>query len=158
MRPPLGIDHQTVKLEASLNAPPSDVFRAFTDPRIREKWSAPDVTSEVRIEKSDVATGGSEISKCGTRGEELKWHLAVSYHLVEVDKLITFTEELWDGDSLLTVALVTFDLQAAPGGTTDLKVTDQVTSFVGEGGVRGHHDGHKKALENLASLFATDVV
>ncbi len=38
----------------------------------------------------------------------------VAYNLVENDRLITFTEELWDGDNMLTVALITFDLSKAP--------------------------------------------
>lgn len=79
--------------------------------------------------------------------------MKVAYHRVADNRLITFTEELWDGDSLLTVALITFDFEERGLGGTRLKLTDQITSFVGEGGVRGHRDGYTKALENLAAAL-----
>ncbi|PTX56314.1 uncharacterized protein YndB with AHSA1/START domain [Litoreibacter ponti] len=151
------IHHETVTLEKPLPASPEEVFQAYTDPRAREKWSAPDNTTEIRILESNVKTGGSETGKCGTRGQELNWRMDVAYHLVENDRLITFTEELWDGDNMLTVALITFDLSKAPDGTTILLLTDQITSFVGEGGVQGHRDGYTKALDNLASMLGEKV-
>lgn len=151
------VHHETVTLEKSLPASPEDVFLAYTNPKAREKWSVPDDKTEVRILQSNVRTGGSEIGKCGTRGQELNWRMNVAYHLVEEGKLITFTEELWDGDKMLTVALITFDLNKGPNGTTILHLTDQVTSFVGEGGANGHRDGYTKALENLTSMLGEQV-
>ena len=151
------IHHETVTLEKSLPASPEEVFQAYADPKAREKWSAPDNTTEIRILESNVKTGGSETGKCGTRGQELNWRMNVAYHLVEKGRLITFTEELWDGDTMLTVALITFDLTKASDGTTILRLTDQITSFVGEGGVQGHRDGYTKALDNLASMLREKV-
>ncbi len=153
----MDIHHETVTLEKRLPASPENVFQAYTDPQAREIWSAPDDTTEIRILESDVRTGGSETGKCGTRGEELNWRMDVAYHLIEEGRLITFTEELWDGDNLLTVALITFDLSKAPDGATILHLTDQVTSFVGKGGVHGHREGYVKALDNLASMLAEKV-
>lgn len=150
----MNIHHQTVTFEKPLPASPEAVFRAYTDTKAREKWSAPDNTTEIRIIESDVRTGGSEVGKCGTRGEELSWRMDVAYHLVEEGRLITFTEELWDGDNMLTVALITFDIRKASNGTSILHLTDQVTSFVGEGGVHGHRDGYNKALDNLISFLS----
>ena len=151
------IETKTVTLEKSLPASPEDVFRAYTDPKAREAWSAPDDTTEIRILESNVRTGGSERGICGTRGEELNWRMDVAYHLVEEGKLITFTEELWDAENMLTIALITFDLNQASDGTTILHLTDQVTSFVGKGGVQGHRDGYTKALDNLASMLTEKV-
>lgn len=145
--------HETVTLKKTLPASPEEVFQAYTDPRAREIWSAPDDTTEIRILDSNVRTGGSETGRCGTRGQELNWRMDVAYHLVEKGRLISFTEELWDGDNMLTVALITFDLSKAPHGSTILHLTDQVTSLVGEGGVQGHRDGYSKALDNLASML-----
>lgn len=68
-----------------------------------------------------------------------------------------FTEELWDGDTLLTVALITFDIRGTSGGTCVLHLTDQVTSFVGYGGVRGRRDGYTRALDNKVWMFSAEV-
>ena len=44
--------------------------------------------------------------------------MKVVYHWVTEGRLITFTEELWDGDELLTVALITFDFEKrGPSGS-----------------------------------------
>ncbi|MEO0498905.1 MAG: SRPBCC domain-containing protein, partial [Pseudomonadota bacterium] len=75
--------------------------------------------------------------------------LKVNYHLVTPDRQITFTEELWDGEQILTVALITFDLKPIGEGETALTLTDQVTSFVGAGPVDGHREGYSQALTNL---------
>lgn len=149
----MNIHHETVKLEKALPASPEKVFQAYTDPRMREKWSAPSPDTEIRIVDSDVSTGGTETGMCGTRGEALNWRMVVAYHRVEENRLITFTEELWDGDAMLTVALITFDIRKEADGTCSLHLTDQITSFVGEAGVQGHRDGYTKALNNLAALL-----
>lgn len=153
----MDIHHETIALKNPLPAPPDSVFRAFVDTEARQEWSAPDSTTEIRIIESDVRTGGSETGKCGTRGEELKWRMDVAYHLVEENRLITFTEELWDGDALLTVALITFDIRGTSDGTCVLHLTDQVTSFIGDGGARGHRDGYARALDNMASMLSAEV-
>ena len=150
----MDIHHETVTFEKPIQASPEEVFRAYTDTKAREKWSAPTHETEIRILESDVRTGGTETGKCGTRGEELNWRMDVAYHRVEKDKLITFTEELWDGDNMLTVALITFDIREASDGTSVLHLTDQVTSFVGESGAHGHRDGYTKTLENMALMLA----
>jgi uncharacterized protein YndB with AHSA1/START domain len=77
--------------------------------------------------------------------------MKVVYHWVTEGRLITFTEELWDGGELLTVALITFDFEKRGTSGSRLKLTDQIISFVGEGGVAGHREGYTKALANLAA-------
>lgn len=151
----MNIHHETISMEKALPATPEKVFRAYVDSKAREKWSAPEPGTELRIIESDVRTGGSEVAKCGTRGHALNWRMDVAYHLVMEGKLITFTEELRDGDKMLTIALITFEIRKAADGTSILRLTDQVTSFVGEDGVKGHRHGYAKALENLASMLST---
>ena len=83
--------------------------------------------------------------------DDLNWTMKVIYHCVTQDRQVTFTEELWDGDSVLTVALITFDIGKHGEVGTRLTLTDQITSFVGEGGVAGHRDGYTNVLDNLAA-------
>lgn len=148
------LHHETIKIDRIFPVDTSKVFAAYTDIKVREQWSAPDKTTEIRITESDIRTGGFETGKCGTKGEDLNWLMKVAYHRVEEDRLINFTEELWDGDNLLTVALITFDIESAPDGGTILRLTDHVTSFVGEGGAQGHRDGYSIALDNLLALLS----
>ncbi|MEX3007296.1 SRPBCC domain-containing protein [Hoeflea sp. TYP-13] len=146
--------HGTIALERSFAAAPERLFSAFADPRARERWSAPSTDVEVRILESDLRTGGGETARCGPKGGPMNWETRISYHLVERPSLISFTEELRDGEQLLTVALITFDIVEADNGGTILRLTDQVTSFVGEGAVQGHREGYAAVLENLAVALA----
>lgn len=147
----MSIFHETIVLERRFEATPAQVFAAYADPRIREVWTAPSDDTAVTIETSDFRTGGAEVGRCGKPGA-MNWVMKVTYHRVESDRLICFTEELWDGDALLTVALITFDIQPDGAGAR-LALTDQVTSFVGEGGASGHRDGYEQALDNLEGLL-----
>ena len=147
----MDIHHETLIFEKLFTAPPSRVFAAYVDKKAREKWSAPSPEAEIRIDNSDVRTGGRESGQCGGKGD-LRWSLELYYHRVTPDRQITFSEELWDGDQLLVVALITFDLVETSDGGTALKLTDQITSFVGRDIVRGHQEGHLKALANLRQL------
>ena len=144
------IRHETLVFERDFNATPARLFRAYTDPREREAWSAPTPETVVVIDESDVRTGGRETGRCGS-ADNLSWTMKVVYHRVTSDRQITFTEELWDGDEVLTVALITFDFEKRGEAGTRLTLTDQITSFVGEGGISGPRDGYAKALANLAA-------
>ena len=146
----MDLAHDTLTFTRAFNASPVRLFAVFADPREREVWSAPSPTAEVRIETSDFRTGGRETARCGGKGD-LRWRLSTLYHQVIPDRLVSFTEELWEGDTLLTVALITFDF--APEGTgTKLTLTDQVTSFVGPDAIHGHRQGYTAAPANLAAL------
>ncbi len=116
--------------------------------RILEENGQPETV--IVIDETDVRTGGREIARFGSVGNR-NWTMKVFYHWVTEGRLITFTEELRDGDEVLTVALITFDFQKRGTTGSRLKLTDQITSFVGEGGVAGHRDGYTKALANLAA-------
>ncbi|WP_424931272.1 SRPBCC domain-containing protein [Amaricoccus macauensis] len=142
------IHHETLIFERDFDAPPSQLFSAYIDTKAREQWSTPSPTAEVKIDSSEVRTGGHETGRCGGKGD-LRWTLKVIYHLVTPDRQITFTEELWDGEQILTVALITFDLKPIRENKTALTLTDQITSFVGADAVGGHREGYTQALTNL---------
>ncbi|OOY04457.1 SRPBCC domain-containing protein [Thioclava sp. F28-4] len=149
----MDVHHETLVFERDLDAPPSKVFAAYIDKEARELWSTPSPTAEVKIDSADVRTGGVETTRCGAKGD-LRWALKVIYHFVEPDRLITFTEELWDGEQILTVALIAIELKSASDNMTALKLTDQITSFVGPDAVDGHREGYTQALANLARHVA----
>ena len=143
--------HETLTFKRSFPVSAARLFEAFRNPREREIWSAPDDSTEIKIVECEFRTGGHEKGLCGSKGD-MNWSMDVVYHLVETDRLITFTEELQAGDRMLTIALITVDIAPTDNGCT-LSLTDQITSFVGQGGVSGHRDGYSKALGNLASML-----
>ena len=148
----MDLHHETLTFERTFPVSAARLFEAFRNPREREIWSAPDEHTAIEITECDVRTGGREKGLCGPKGN-MNWSMDIAYHLVETDNLISFTEELREDDRMLTVALITVDITPVAQGCA-LKLTDQITSFVGTGGVSGHRDGYTKALDNLKSMLA----
>ncbi|MEM9061392.1 MAG: SRPBCC domain-containing protein [Pseudomonadota bacterium] len=149
----MDILHDTVVLDRTFKAPPTRLFQAYTDPKQRQIWCVPGDGMVFDIRESEVRTGGRETATCGPDGD-MRWRMDLIYHRVEQDRLVLFTEELWEHDMLLTVALITFDIQDDGAGGSKLTLTDQITSFVGEEAVLGHQEGYEHALQNLESLLA----
>lgn len=143
--------HETIDLQRTFPVPCTRLFTAITDPREREVWSAPAPGVAVRIDRGDVRTGGRETGRCGPE-HDMKWTFQLAYHVVLAPELVCFTEDLREGDKLLTVALITL-LITPHGDGSRLVLTDQVTSFVGPDGAAGHRQGYTKALENLTGLL-----
>jgi uncharacterized protein YndB with AHSA1/START domain len=147
------LHHETLRMERVFLASPHQVFAAYLDTRARESWSAPSETAEVRILNEDVRTGGSESTLCGAKGD-MRYRTEVHYHLVETDRLISFSETLLEGDTVLTAALITFEFFDSGSGASRLVLTDQITSFVGPEGGEGHRAGFSQALDNLHAMLA----
>tara|TARA_R110000751_G_scaffold234229_3_gene335488 strand:- start:114059 stop:114505 length:447 start_codon:yes stop_codon:yes gene_type:complete len=143
--------HDTITLERDFDASAAEVFAAYADVKKREKWTTPEEGAEVQITACDFQTGGSETARCGTKGA-MQYDLSLTYHMVEQEKLIVFSEELREGDNVLTVALITFEISEGENGKAHLNLTDQVTSFVGKDGAEGHRHGYSLALANLAAV------
>lgn len=154
----MGLSHDTIKLERQFDASPEAVFAAYKDPKAREIWCVPSPSSSFKVINSQVMTGGTEIAKCGPKpetikpnwdGSDLPWEMRLDYHFVDAPNLIVFTERLFEGDQLLTIALVSFDLKSHAGGTK-LTLTDQIASLVGPQLVSEHREGYEFALNKLS--------
>lgn len=146
--------HETIIFDQPIAAPAARVFAAFADPVERAIWSAPSDDAEVRIDACDFRTEGSETARCGARGG-LRYALDIRYHLIVPDQRIVFSEAVREHSNLLTVALITIEFTATTFGT-QLRLTDQVASFVGSEGIAGHRQGYTQSLARLAATFTRD--
>lgn len=96
-------------------------------------------------------TGGSESTLCGAKGN-VKYRTSVYYHLVETDRIISFSETLLEGNTVLAGALITFEIIASNSGLSKLVLTAQITSY-GRHFSGGYQAGLSQALENLNAMF-----
>jgi uncharacterized protein YndB with AHSA1/START domain len=146
------VHYETIRLEQPLSAPPARAFAAYVDTAKRELWSAPSDTAAVKIDYADVRTGGSETTRCGGK-DDLRYRTEVRYHSVVQDTLISFSETLLEGETVLTAALITLEFRPADRGT-HLVLTDQVTSFAGPEAADGHRQGFSASLSHFAAFLA----
>lgn len=151
----MDVYHDTVRLRKFLPYSAEQLFAAYLDPEVRQEWAAPNDDSAVEIVHSNVMTGGKEETRCGGK-DDLKYRTEVNYHLVRANELITFTESLFERDSILSVAAITFEFKRLDNGA-ELILTDQITSFVGKDMVDGHRQGFNAALLNLEKQLASTI-
>ncbi|WP_255316418.1 SRPBCC domain-containing protein [Nesterenkonia sp. Act20] len=140
--------HETLNFSQTISASLARVWEAFAEPRQRAIWGPP--SGEVQIfDQAQFRVGGRDLYRCGSP-DALDYRGVVDYiHIVE-HRLILHTDVVYGGDQLLSAALLTIEFADSDSGT-QIAITDQLTSFVGEGMVEGHQKGQTIALNQLAA-------
>lgn len=138
--------HATLEFTASIPAPVSTVWQAFADPAARVVWGAPAGEAQV-YDRTDFRIGGRDEYRCGPP-ETLDFHGTTDYLAIVPERLLSQTDVVSSNGSVLAGALLTFRLEDDEDGTR-IHLTDQVTSFVGQGMIEGHRNGHTIALQQL---------
>lgn len=145
----IAIAHDTLKFSQSINASLSAVWVAFSDSAQRSVWGAPAGDAQV-YDESDFREGGRDVYRCGPP-RALDFHGVVNYMQIVPGSLIVHTDTVVVKDQLLAIALLTWQFETH-GATTQVRLTDQVTSFVGSDMIAGQRNGHTKALEQLCNF------
>jgi uncharacterized protein YndB with AHSA1/START domain len=143
--------HATIVLERRFDATPSRVFAEFADPVVRAQWSAPS-GDELVYEEAAFQVGGRDVFRCGPKGD-LKFRGETTYHVIEPGKCVISSESLDAGGQHLALSLSTLEVREAADGT-NLKLTIQIVSSVGEGAIKGFESGNRSALDGLAAHLA----
>lgn len=139
--------HDTLVLERTYPATPARVFAAWEDPQARLRWAVPKGQALV-FEATDFWVGGRDISRCGDPGD-LRYRLETLYEAIVPDRRLVMTERCQDGETLLSVALITVEIE--PHGTgARLTLTNQIVALDGGGMIAGSKQGWSAALDNLA--------
>jgi uncharacterized protein YndB with AHSA1/START domain len=143
------VNHDTIVLERTYDAPPARVFAAFASPEARMRWGAPSPSAGLVYDKADFRVGGVDLSRCGPRGH-LIYSVETRYLDIVPQRRIISTEVVSEGANLLCFALITVEFAPAGDGTR-LILTDQVAAFGGRSMIEGHRAGHTAALGNLVA-------
>ena len=144
------IAHETIHLSRTLDADLDDVWNAYADTAQRSRWSVPE-GEEMVFDADDLRSGGAARYRCGTPGE-LEFAGSIDYLHIAPGAAVVHTEITRSGSQLLSAALLTWSFGAADP-RTELSVTVQVTSFVGEDMLDGTRNGHRIALDQLADFL-----
>src|SRR5262245_404754 len=121
--------HGTVVIEETVGVPVSRVYAAFADPKARAAWGAPSDTAAFFYEEADFRVGGRDVARCGAK-EDPRFRVEVRYLDIVPEQRVVWTEMISELDHRLAANITTLEL-APDGQATRLKVTVQVTSFIG---------------------------
>jgi uncharacterized protein YndB with AHSA1/START domain len=148
----ISITHDTLTFAQPVRARLSVVWAAFADSTQRAIWGVPVGEAQV-YDESNFRVGGRDRYRCGPP-QTLEFHGAVDYVHIIPESLIVHTDTVTVGDQILAVALLTWEFEGADD-TTVIRLTDQVTSFVGTDMIDGHRNGQTKALEQLRDFVGS---
>jgi uncharacterized protein YndB with AHSA1/START domain len=140
--------HGTVVVEHTINVPVSRVYRAVANAKERASWSAPSDTAVFIYEETNFSVGGRDVARCGAK-EDPRYCVEARYVDIVSERRVVWAETIREADKLLATNITTLELMP-DGESTRLKVTVQVTSFVGAGMIASTEAGHKGSLANMA--------
>jgi uncharacterized protein YndB with AHSA1/START domain len=147
-------NHGTVVVERTLNVPVSRAYGAFADAKQRASWGAPSDSAVFIYDDTDFRVGGRDLARCGPR-EDPRFRVEARYVDIVNDGRVVWTETIREIDRPLAANITTLEFQP-DGPRTRMKVTVQVTSFVGAGMIDNTAAGHEGSLANMARHLERD--
>jgi uncharacterized protein YndB with AHSA1/START domain len=140
----------TISLGADIHRPISAVWDAFADTEQRMQWGVP-AGEKMVYDVDDFRSGGEVHARCGSPGA-LEFDSTGRYCAIEAERFIVTAETLHRNDAILSTAIITWTFTSTATGTR-VDLVDQVVSFVGQGMIDGHHNGHEICLRQLEEFL-----
>ncbi|WP_460066384.1 SRPBCC family protein [Streptomyces sp. YKOK-I1] len=138
-----------LRLRCVLDAPPSAVFAALTDPEQLARWWGPDGFTVPDVE-SDPRPGGTY--RLAMRPPEgALFHLAGEFLEVDPPRLLRYTFRWEEPDPEDRETVVTLSLRDLAGTSTELTLTQR--DFATEPRRALHEEGWTQSFGKLAALF-----
>ena len=147
-----GVTHATLVFEREVPATVDKVFEAFANAGIRSEWSAPSESATVIYDQEDFREGGEDRFRCGSKAKP-DIHGTTRYLEIINDRLIVSSETISMNGKRLCVSLMTLELSPS-GGTTLLRSTSQLASFIGQDMIQGTETGNNGSLDRLVDYFS----
>ncbi len=124
------IVHDTLRFARSFDTRLANIWAAFADSNQRASWSVPPGEALVHDEANFHASG-RDMYRCGPP-ETLEFRGVLHYVQIVPESVIVHTDTVTHKEQVIAVALLTWEFEDH-GDTTVVRLTDQVTSFVGNG-------------------------
>jgi uncharacterized protein YndB with AHSA1/START domain len=144
----MSTDHGTVTAERIVEAPIARVYAAFADPQERERWGAPSDTAVFAYDEADFRVGGRDLARCGPK-EDPRFRVEARYLDIVPERRVVSAEIVREIERPLAANLTTLELRP-DGERTHVKITVQVTSFVGPDMIKHTKAGHEGSLASMA--------
>lgn len=154
----ISTDHGTVVVERVLDVPLARAYGAFADATQRARWGSPSDTAAFIYDAADFRVGGLDVIRCGPK-QDPRFRVAARYIDIVPEQRVVWSEAISESprdgrliDAPLAANLTTVEL-FQQGPRTRVKVTVQVTSFVGAAMIDNTRDGHTGSLANMARIL-----
>ena len=147
-------DTGTFSFSRRYGLPPARLWHVLTDPKMRERWGAPDATTVLVVDRADLREDGQDRHRCGP-AEAPDFVVDTRWYRLDAPHLAVFTETLTIGADRLATSLVTYRLEAeGDGDGSALEIAVAVSSFAGPEVPAEFGGGWEGGLANLDRLVA----
>lgn len=148
----MSVSHAEFTLERRYPQTPAQVFSAFADPALKERWFAnPGNWSDAEWEM-DFRVGGGERNAGGASAGRHNDFRSRFHDIVENERIV-YSYDLFHDQRLISVSLTTIELLAADAGTR-LTFTEQGAFFDGPDAAAAREHGSGKLLDLLGAFLA----
>jgi uncharacterized protein YndB with AHSA1/START domain len=148
------VAHDTFVIERRYDAPVTQVFGAWADPKLKAGWFAGSVEALGAGYDLDFRVGGREAFSGGPPGGTV--HIYESrFHDIVPEQRIVYTYEMYADDARISVSVTTVEFRGE-GGATLLVLTEQGVFLDGHDTVAQREEGTLSFLESLAASLSGD--
>ena len=144
----------TFTVERTFPIPRAQVFRAYSDVKMKAKWFGGPEEWERSEHKLDFRVGGRESSSGGPPGGPQHHYSGIHMDIVP-DERIVLAYEILVGDTRLTVSLGTTEFKAEGQGTK-LVYTEQIVFLDAPEHLEDRKKGTEALFDNLVAALAKD--
>jgi uncharacterized protein YndB with AHSA1/START domain len=137
------IEHKTLRIERTFQAPAEAVFDAWTSEEVIRRWWQAELGWETSEAKVDLRVGGVVRVVMRDPSKDVEYGGGGIYTEIEPPTRLAFT---WIWDDHTTRTLIELDFEEADGITT---VRFTHSDLWDEAAVRSHEDGWRKLFDNL---------
>ena len=148
---PIKMHRGTIVVKRRINVPLERTYAAYADAEERVRWAAPSDTAVFIYDQTDFRVGGFDLARCGAK-DDPRFRVETRYINIVPRQRIVTADTVHDGDTLLMASITTMEF-SGEAQSTDLKVTVQVTSFVGAAMIENTRVGNKGSLANMAQYL-----
>jgi uncharacterized protein YndB with AHSA1/START domain len=146
------VAHDTFVITRTYDFPVADVFRAWSDPKLKARWFAGSVDALGNGYELDFQVGGREVNRGGPPGGSVYTFTAQFCDIVELHRIV-YTTEMLAGDTRISVTLASVEFHASGGGT-QLVFTEHGAFLDGNETAAQREEGTRSLLDALATSLA----
>lgn len=143
--------HDTFVIERTYDVPIAQVFRAWSDPKLKARWFAGSTDALDAGYSLDFRVGGREVNRGGPPGGPVYTYESEFRDIVPEQRIVYTYEMCADGNRIsVSVATVQFRSQ---GATTHLILTEQGVFLDGHDTAAQREEGTRSMMDSLGAVL-----
>lgn len=140
--------HTTFVIERAFAAPPAAVFRAWSDPEAKKRWTDCHPDSWTRSHSLDFRIGGLEVNSAFDE-QGVGHHYQALYLDIVQDERIVYAYDIVTAGTRVSVSLVTVEFKPSGAGAR-MVFTEQAVFLDGAPGLEERIEGTGEGFDRLA--------